>query len=75
MVMQDGLRASWVWQEREPGWTAQLAVVNEGEDDVFCHVSQITETGLDCFERGARVVFDIGEGKNGKTQAVRVALG
>ena len=35
MVMQDGLRASWVWQEREPGWTAQLAVVNDGEDDVY----------------------------------------
>lgn len=35
MVMGDGLRASWIWQERGPGWTAQLAVMNEGEDDVY----------------------------------------
>jgi|GEM_PF-1149114 len=35
MVVQDGLRASWVWQERAPGWTAQLAITNNGEDDIF----------------------------------------
>ncbi|PJF47679.1 MAG: hypothetical protein D6709_00975 [Chloroflexi bacterium] len=31
----DGLRASWIWQERGPGWTAQLSVTNEGADDVY----------------------------------------
>lgn len=35
MAAGDGLRASWIWQERGPGWTAQLAVTNEGEDDVY----------------------------------------
>jgi hypothetical protein len=35
MALGDGLRASWVWQERGPGWTAQLAVQNDGEDDLF----------------------------------------
>jgi hypothetical protein len=35
MVMGDGLHASWVWQERQPGWTAQLAVQNDGEDDIY----------------------------------------
>lgn len=35
MVMSDGVRASWVWQERGPGWTAQLAVQNDGEEDVL----------------------------------------
>ncbi len=35
MAQQDGLRASWVWQEREPGWTAQLAVVNESDDEMY----------------------------------------
>lgn len=35
MVMSDGLRASWVWQERGPGWTAMLAVQNDGEEDVL----------------------------------------
>ncbi len=35
MTTGDGLRASWIWQERGLGWTAQLAVRNEGEDDVY----------------------------------------
>jgi hypothetical protein len=35
MTTGDGLRAAWIWQERGPGWTAQLAVTNEGEDDVY----------------------------------------
>ncbi len=35
MAMGGGLRATWVWQERSPGWTAQLAVQNDGEEDVY----------------------------------------
>jgi hypothetical protein len=35
VAIQDGLRASWVWQERDPGWTTHLSVVNEGEDDIY----------------------------------------
>jgi hypothetical protein len=35
MALGDGLRASWVWQERGPGWTAQLAVQNDSEDDIY----------------------------------------
>lgn len=35
MAMGGGLRATWVWQERDPGWTAQLAVQNDGEEDVY----------------------------------------
>ncbi|MCS7054635.1 MAG: hypothetical protein NZM18_00440 [Thermoflexales bacterium] len=35
MTMGDGLRAAWIWQARGPGWTAQLAVTNQGEDDIY----------------------------------------
>lgn len=35
MAMGGRLRATWVWQERSPGWTAQLAVQNDGEEDVY----------------------------------------
>lgn len=35
MTVGDGLRASWIWQERGPGWMVQLSVTNEGEDDVY----------------------------------------
>ena len=37
----DGLRAAWIWKERGPGWTAQLAVANEGEDDVYLHALDV----------------------------------
>ena len=35
MALEDALRIAWIWQERPPGWTAQLAVTNQGEDDVY----------------------------------------
>lgn len=35
MAMGGGLHATWVWQERTPGWTVQLAVQNDGEEDVY----------------------------------------
>ena len=35
MAMGGGLRATWVWQERSPGWTAQLALQNDGQEDVY----------------------------------------
>ena len=35
MAMGGGLRATWVWQERSPGWTVELSVQNEGEEDVY----------------------------------------
>ncbi len=41
MAMQDGLRGSWVWQERDPGWTVHLSVVNEGEDDIYLDMLDI----------------------------------
>lgn len=35
VATDDGLRATWVWQERPPGWTAMLAVDNESGQDLF----------------------------------------
>ncbi len=41
MTTGDGLRASWIWQERGPGWTAQLSVTNEGADDVYLDALEV----------------------------------
>jgi hypothetical protein len=35
MVVEDALRIAWIWQERSPGWTAQLAVTNQGDDEIY----------------------------------------
>jgi hypothetical protein len=41
MTIGDGLRAAWIWKEQGPGWTAQLAVTNEGDDDVYLHALDV----------------------------------
>jgi len=35
MALEDALKVAWIWQERQPGWMAQLAVTNQGEDDIY----------------------------------------
>jgi len=35
MVFEDALQATWIWQAHEKGWTAQLAVANQGEEEIF----------------------------------------
>lgn len=37
----------------------------DGEDDVFCHVSDIARSGLDTLTIGQRVEFDVAAGKKG----------
>jgi hypothetical protein len=41
MALEDALRVAWIWQARQPGWTAQLAVTNQGEDDVFLDALEV----------------------------------
>ncbi len=35
VTIGDGLRAVWVWREAEPGWCAQLVVVNEDDESIY----------------------------------------
>jgi len=41
MILEDALRIAWIWKERPPGWTAQLAVTNQGEDEVYLDVLEV----------------------------------
>lgn len=44
----------------------------EGGEDLFVHFSSIEGTGFRSLDEGARVEFEIGEGREGKQQAVNV---
>ncbi len=44
----------------------------EGGEDLFVHFSAIEGTGFKSLDEGARVRFDVGEGRDGKKQAINV---
>ena len=46
----------------------------ENEGDVFFHANNLEGVEFDSLEQGNEVTFEIGEGKNGKTQAIDVQL-
>ena len=44
-------------------------VPDEGDDDVFVHITALQEAGLETLEEGQKVEFELKEGPNGKTIA------
>ncbi|HSK47847.1 MAG TPA: cold-shock protein [Coriobacteriia bacterium] len=44
----------------------------EGGEDLFVHFSAIEGSGFKSLDEGQKVEFDIGEGRDGKKQAVNV---
>jgi CspA family cold shock protein len=47
---------------------------DEGGDDLFVHFSAIQGTGFKTLEEGAKVEYDVGEGRDGKKQALNVHM-
>ena len=47
-------------------------ITQEGGDDLFVHYSEIKMDGYRTLNEGEAVKFEIGEGKNGKRQAINV---
>lgn len=46
----------------------------EGRDDVFFHANNLEGADFDSLEEGMVLEFDMGEGRNGKEQAVNVTV-
>lgn len=44
-------------------------VPDEGDSDVFVHITAVQEAGLETLEEGQKVEFELKEGPNGKTVA------
>lgn len=57
----------WFSNEKGYGFISQ-----EGGDDLFVHHSEIKMSGYRTLNEGEAVTFEIGEGKNGKPQAINV---
>jgi len=49
-------------------------IAQEGADDVFFHASQLEGVEFNSLQEGQELSFDIGEGNNGKPQAINVTL-
>lgn len=49
-------------------------VPDNGSADVFVHISTLKKCELDLVEEGDIVSYEMGIGKNGRTQAVKVEL-
>lgn len=47
-------------------------VPDEGDGDVFVHISAVQEAGLESLEEGQKVEFELKEGPNGKTIAADI---
>ena len=52
----------------------KVGVTDENKDDVFVHYSNITMEGRKSLNQNDVVEFEIGEGKDGRTQAVNVKV-
>lgn len=46
----------------------------DGQDDVFFHANNLEGVDFNDLQEGQTLSFEIGEGRNGKTQAVNVTL-
>mgnify|MGYP000050055122 FL=1 len=44
----------------------------EGDTDVFVHISAVQGSGMTDLQEGQQVSYDLEEGKNGKTAAVNL---
>jgi cold shock protein len=56
--------------ERGYGFIAR----DDGQPDVFVHLSAASKAGISGLEKGDRVSFDIVPGRNGKTEAANLHL-
>ena len=57
----------WFSNEKGYGFISQ-----EGGEDLFVHHSEIKMQGYRTLSEGEQVTFEVGEGKNGKPQAINV---
>ena len=57
----------WFSNEKGYGFISQ-----EGDDDLLVHHSEIKMQGYRTLNEGEQVTFEVGEGKNGKPQAINV---
>ena len=57
----------WFSNDKGYGFISQ-----EDGDDLFVHHSEIKMQGYRTLNEGEKVTFEIGEGKNGKPQAINV---
>lgn len=46
----------------------------DGQDDVFFHANNLEDVDFNNLQEGQTLSFEIGEGRNGKSQAVNVTL-
>jgi len=46
----------------------------DGQDDVFFHANNLEWVDFDSLNEGDMLEFDMGEGRNGKEQAVNITL-
>lgn len=46
----------------------------DGQDDVFFHANNLEGVDFNDLQEGQTLSFEIGEGRNGKTQAINVTL-
>ena len=47
---------------------------DEGDADVFVHISQVQQSGLNELQDNQKVSFDVEEGRNGKNQATNLKI-
>ncbi len=45
---------------------------DDGDADVFVHITAVQASGMDGLEEGQKLSFDLEEAKNGKTNAVNL---
>jgi len=54
------------------GWFGFITV--DGQDDIFFHANNLEWVDFDSLSEGDMLEFDMGEGRNGKEQAVNITL-
>ena len=60
------------WFNNEKGFG--FIIPSDLSADVFIHISVVKQCKLDVLQEGDAVTYEIGTGKNGKMQAVKVSL-
>jgi len=50
-------------------------VPDEGDKDVFVHITAVQEAGLESLEEGQKIEFELEEGPNGKEVATGLKVG
>ena len=50
-------------------------IPEEGDKDVFVHITAVQEAGLKALEEGQKVEFELKEGPNGKSVAADLKVG